>query len=638
MTPRAHILTASCVFFVAAIHGGHAIAQDSSAIRHKYPSPYMNAKDTPLVEIAKGAKVSEGTAAYWNLPPDSPRRTSYDSDIVVKVADGIWTMGTASLVNCHAVQGPDGLIIYDTGDNIEDGARFYRLLRTATQAPIRAIVYSHEHYVNGAKAFVEEEAKRGNTDIKIIGHPGTNKSVARTGGLSAAHPEVSSVLYARSIEQFNFYLPEEGPDSGFKNTVLPGAGGFVPVNTPVEDGQKMKLAGLDVVFYTEGVGTDTLNQTLVWFPDRKIAMNNVVWGWFPNIYSARGGRYRDPSGWMAAIEVVKKLKPEILLSTHSTSITGSQAIEQRLQDYHDGLAFVLDQSLKGILQGKGPDELRYSVQLPERLKNAPILVQNYGELSIMPPRIFTAVFGQFDRDSAHLIKLHPTEEAERMVLAMGGPEATFAKASKAFDDGDYLWAAQLSDYLVKADGNPKYRQLAANSLRQMGYRAVATNTRSWMLSEALALEGKTAIITAVPAVPAAVDGFLADYVDYYRVRVSAERSANTDKLMGLQFGDNRSFGLHVRRSLVDFVPDLSKAGRTPDVTVEMTPATWTLVFNNQADPAALIDKGDIKVTRGSGGDAKALFGMFDPIYDWQNDPALVALAKKLEAGGGVSAD
>ena len=225
--------------------------------------------------------------------------------------------------------------------------------------------------MNGAKVFVEEEAKRGNTDIKIIGHPNTNNSVATTGGVAAAHPEVSSVLVARSIEQFNFYLPEEGPDSRFKNTIEPGPGGFVPVNTPVENGQKMKLAGLDVVFYTDGIGTDTANQTLVWFPDRKIVMNNVVWGWFPNIYSARGGRYRDPNGWMAALEVVRKLKPEILLSTHSTSLVGNAAIEQRIQDYHDGLAFVLDQSLKGILLGQGPDELRYSVKLPKRLQEFP---------------------------------------------------------------------------------------------------------------------------------------------------------------------------------------------------------------------------------------------------------------------------
>ena len=119
----------------------------------------------------------------------------------------MWTLGSSSIVNVHAVEGPGGLFVYDTGDNLEEGAHFYQLLRSATNAPIRAIIYSHEHYVTGAKIFVEEEAKRGNTDIKIIGHPNTNFSMATTAGVAAAHPEVASVLAARSVEQFNLALP-----------------------------------------------------------------------------------------------------------------------------------------------------------------------------------------------------------------------------------------------------------------------------------------------------------------------------------------------------------------------------------------------------------------------------------------------
>jgi alkyl sulfatase BDS1-like metallo-beta-lactamase superfamily hydrolase len=573
-------------------------AQSSAKIAHRFPSRYMNAADTPLVTIAKGALVSEDTAAYWNLPEDSPQRVSYDKNTVVKAADGVWTFGSASIVNSHAVEGPEGLVVYDTGDNLEDGAKFYGLLRSATDAPIRAIVYSHEHYVAGAKAFVDAEAERGNTDIRIIGHPGLNDSYLRTGGVSAAHPEVSSVLYARSAEQFNLYLPKDGPDSGFKNTIIPAAGSFVPVDTPVEDGQELTVAGMKLVFYTEGIATDTAYQTLVWFPDRKIVMNNVVWGWFPNIYSARGGRYRDPTGWIASIDLIRKLEPEIMLSSHCTTITGVETIRQRLQDYQDGLAFVRDQSLKGILLGQRPDELSYSVVLPERLRNAPILVQNYGEVSIMPPRIFTAIFGQYDGDAAHMLKLHPREEAERMVAAMGGPDEVRAKAKQAHEDGDYLWAAQLGDYLVMAHDTPENRAQLAETLRQIGYRSLSTNSRSWYLTRARWLEGKTPIVKVVPADPTSLVTNLGDYVNYYRVRVSAERSADTDALMALEFDDGRSFGLHVRRGVVDFLDDLAAAPRAPDVTVAMKPEVWAAIFNDVADPAALIDNGDVGVTKG----------------------------------------
>jgi hypothetical protein len=40
----------------------------------------------------------------------------------------------------------------------------------------------------------------------------------------------------------------------------------VPVDTPVEDGQELDVAGMKLVFYTEGVGTDTAYETLVWIP------------------------------------------------------------------------------------------------------------------------------------------------------------------------------------------------------------------------------------------------------------------------------------------------------------------------------------------------------------------------------------
>ena len=184
--------------------------------------------------------------------------------------------------------------------------------------------------------------------------------------------------------------------------------------------------------------------------------------------------------------------------------------------------------------------------------------------------------------------------------------------------------------MVKANDAEKNRQLKANCLRQMAYRALSTNTRSWYLSQALELEGKVAVIKSVPAVPAAVNSNLADYVNFYRVRVSRDRSAETDKMLGLQFDGDRAYGLHVRRSVVDFVPDLAASERKPDVTVSMTPEVWTAVFNNLADPADLIDKGSIKVVQGDADEAKSLFAMFDPVYDWKNDKALQAIAEKIK--------
>jgi alkyl sulfatase BDS1-like metallo-beta-lactamase superfamily hydrolase len=590
----------------------------------------MNAADAEIVTIDNGAKVGADTKAYYELPVDSPQRASYDSKVIVEVADGVWTVGSSGIINIHAVRAPDGLVVYDTGDNPKDAQLFLSKIREVeADAPICAILYSHEHYVFGTQAILDAEAERGNTDIKIIGPSTLNAEIAATGGVSSIHPEVAPTLIGRTVQQFNLYLPSEGPDAGFKNTIVPDQTGFVPVNTPVTEGQSMNVCGLDMIFYTEGISTDTNNQLLAWLPSRGIAMNNIIWGWYPNIYSIRGGRYRSPEDWMQAVVRLKELEPKILLSTHSTSMVGKEAIRERPDAYYDGLSFVLDQTLKGILLGLGPDELRYFVKLPPHLEQAPILIQNYGEIANMTPRIFVALFGQYGRNAANIHKLHPTEEAQRMVNALGGPERTAELVRGAHADGDYLWACQLADYLVTARGKQSDRQLKADCLRTMGYLTLSQNSRSWFLTEALELEGKTAVITTAPAVPSAVVAGPAEYVNNYRVRISADRAADTDAVLGLEIGDNTRVWLHLDRAIAKFIPDLADVPMDPEVVARMSPETWAEVFNNLLDPAAAIEDGKIEVVSGDSKRAAELFGLFDPIYDWENDPALQNLSKLL---------
>ncbi|WP_417877199.1 alkyl sulfatase dimerization domain-containing protein [Vibrio sp.] len=599
-----------------------------------FNSPYMSAKDTPLTHLPENgnnAKVNLETARYWNLGVNDERRVSYDDPITINVADGIWTFATRSILNVSVVEAPEGLIVFDTGDNGHDGAEFYEMLRKVSDKPIAAIVYSHEHYVFGARYMVEQEAARGNTNIQIIGHPNTNESIAKNGGAASIHPEATGITIGRSIEQFNAYaIKGKGDNAAYKNTIMPEQSGYVPVNlSPTKNGQTINVAGLDIVFYMEGIETDTANQLLSYIPSKKAVVNNVLWGWFPNIYSARGGRYRNPNQWMNAIEIIRDLKPEIVMSTHSNSLVGNDVINKRLNDYHDGLAFVLDQSLKHIALGEGPDELRYSVKLPKHLEESPILVQNYGEVSIMGPRIFTALFGQFDRNAAHLNKLHPQDEAARMIAAMGGEKDVYNLSKTAFDNGDYLWSAELSDFLVKTNPTKENKELKADALEQMGYRATSTNTRSFYMAQAAELRGEVNIITNVPSLPAAITRNVNDFVDYYRVRINPERSGDTQATIKFDFGEDHVYGLKIRRAVAIYLDneDMSKA--ESDVTVQMKPEVWAEIYNNTASFDDLVKAGKVKVTQGGNEKASQLMGLFDPIYDWKNDKGLQDLAKML---------
>lgn len=594
----------------------------------EFKNPMMDAKGDALVSLENGAVVTKETKDYLGLPDESEKRGSYDRLKTFDLGNGLYTIGSESIVNSHFIVGKGGVILYDTGDNNQDAKDFYEEMRKVTNLPVRAIIYSHEHYALGAKYIVDQEKERGNKRVRIIGHPKTNEVMMTTGGVSTLHPEIGGVLMARSVEQFNLYLPDEGADARFKNTIIPGASGFVPVDTPVKEGQRLIIAGVELVFYTEDVGTDTENQVMVHIPSKKAVLNNVMWGWFPNIYSLRGGRYRNPQGWRESVEKIKKLNPEVLMSTHSTSLKGREKIAQRLQNYQDGLAYVLDQTLKGIALGMGPDELRYFVKLPAYLSEEATLVENYGLVSTMAARIFTANFGQFDRDATTIYKLHPKDEATRMILSMGGEARVKYLADKAYRDGDYQWSCQLARYLVKFNESNDNKKIKANCLNEIGYRSLATTSRSWALSQAREAQGKVAIIKNAPADNTQVKNNVGDFVNYYRIRINPELSENTNKFISMDFGNGMKYGLHIRNAVVDFVNDQKRINKESTLELKMKPEVWTNIYNNIDQVENLIQRNEISVVRGSNEEAIAEFAKFDQIYDWQNDPALKQLADR----------
>ncbi|GAL18712.1 alkyl sulfatase [Vibrio maritimus] len=560
-----------------------------------FPSRYMDANQ-PMFELEMGARVAKDTYDYWNLPTDSPQRTSYDHSEFINIADGVWTYGSSSLVNIHIVEAPEGLIIYDTGTSREFGEHFYRQMRQhLPEAPVKAIIYSHDHYVFGTEPIIEKEQERGNEDILVIGPKGVTRALLESPGTATKFPEIAGVLLSRTLEQFNVFKPSEGPDAGFKNTMNASLGGLVLPNYEVEHGEVKNIGGMDVKFFTQDIDTDSQYQIVAWFPEKRIAMNNIIWGWFPNLYSLRGGDFRNPTLWKNAVDTLIELEPEVLLSTHSTSLVGDTVIMERLEHYKDGIASILDQSLKAILQGSTPAEMSYEVQLPENLKDAPILIENYGEIAHVPGRIYTALFGQFNRNAAQLNRLHPTEEAQRLVNAMGGLSATYTLAKTAHNDGDFLWACQLADYLVTVEDSLQHRQLKANCLREMGHRALAQNVRSWHLSQARALEGKTAIPTALPAFPDIITKSPTSFVDQYRIRISPQKANDFNQVLVFEIDDETPVALHIRNGVAHFVDSVELD--EGQVRVSMTADTWVGVFNNLIEPQLQLNRDKSKLSK-----------------------------------------
>lgn len=575
-------------------------SQESSEV----PSRYMGGP-AELVTAPNGAIVNK--EVLETLP-----KTAWTSGPEInKPVEGVYVLGGYLISACIVVEAKDGLIVFDTGDTKKDGERLLKAIRTFSKKPIKAIVYGHSHYCFGAGVMAE-----GNKDVMVIGHPNLNDTVAKNmtgGGAPAFYPEVGPLLTARALQQFNAYLPDKGPDAWFSPTnISAGELAFVPVNKPVKDGEVLDLLGIKMQFFTR-YGTDDKVHTTAWLPDRRICIENALWSTPPNLYTLRGDLYRDPREWYQAVRVVRDLEPEVLVGYGHRPIVGKEKIRETLNNYMDGISFVLDQSLRGILGGLGPEDLRHMVKMPDYLAADPHNFQSYGELSFQSPAIFYYTVGWYNGDAATIFRPSPREEAERIVKLAGGRDKVLAEANAAFNRKEYAWATELVNYLYILNPQDKeVRLFKAKVLRQLAYLSTGANPRSLLLTTALALEGKVTVPRLIPPSPAIIAQKPATFVDYFRVRIDPNKSGDTDKVIEFKFtGPDQAAALHIRRAIAEFVSEPSKHYKQPDVTIALSGETWAKLYLSQASVDTLVENGEIKIERGTTAEVAQLFDMFD---------------------------
>lgn len=262
----------------------------------------------------------------------------------------------------------------------------------------------------------------------------------------------------------------------------------------------------------------------------------------------------------------------------------------------------------------GLDELRHFVQFPEYLYDIPENTQSYGESVHFPEAVYQYVIGWFDWDVTKLFKIHPVEAAERTVALMGGKEKVVQATKAAFDKKEFAWAAELVQLVYLLDPLDKEtRQLKADILRQLGYRTTGSIARGFLLSEALALEGKTSSPLLIMPTADVIASSPTSFVDFYRIRIDVEKSKDTDKVIQFAFTDkeNISVALHIRRGVVEYIPDPSDYLKEPDFSIEMNSETWASFYLGETNIAKEIEAQNIKLTKGKEAELENIFDMFD---------------------------
>jgi len=569
-----------------------------------------------LVEFPNGAWANKTLMTDYKMYK-TPLSSNFVKKEVVKIAEGIYTINGVYVGFVPLIETKNGVIIYDTGENPEEGGEILRLLETVTKKPVIAVIYSHSHYVFGTSAIKEKYP-----NVKIIANPKLAKNIASGSGAGSIFPEISSLLNSGVVQQFHMMLPKEGKDAPFGGYIsFPDVSGFVMPTIEVSDGQLLNIDGMDFQFFTN-FSVDSDDQLLVWLPGKKTALNNAFWGMMPNMYSLRGSNFRDPENITQALFKIRDLGTEVMLSTHGMPIVGKQEVKEVVETYADFYNFVKDQTLKAMLLGKAPQDLGKFLKLPKHFRDAEYLSETYGVLETFAEPIYHHGKGWFDNDAANIFKLTREDEAINLIKAIGGPDRVLELSDQAIKDGDQIWALKLINYLyVTEPTNQLYRSKKAQLLYQLGMVLESQNARSWCLTQAYALTGKIALPRLV--LPDMIVNNMTPtmLLSQYKIRIDPEKAGNTNYLLAFAIGNNKKVGLHCRYGVVEFINDLENYKQAPNATITMTQSTLIDLFMNRKPVDQILADKSISV-KGNQEEVKNFLSYFDEIFSPQVNQAI----------------
>jgi alkyl sulfatase BDS1-like metallo-beta-lactamase superfamily hydrolase len=383
---------------------------------------------------------------------------------VVDLGGGIY-QATSAPLGGTAVQLPQsntfmvvtaaGRVIVDTSGPAAAPAH-HAALTAISDAPVRAVILTHAHgdHTGG---------------IALWKGPGTQVIAHR------AYPEF--IEYTNRLA--GYFARANVAQFGLAAAPPAGATGRAPAAPPMPDvlfdaTHTLEVGGTSFeVLHTPGETPDHLT---VWVPSLKAAfVGDNFYESFPNIYTLRGTRPRWALEYVASLDRVLALEPELLLPSHGEAIRGRNEVRQRLTRYRDAILYVHDATVKGMNEGKDVATLMREVTLPPHLQ----IGESYGRLTWSIRGIYEGYVGWFDGNVSTMFGT-PAQAYPAIVALAGGPDAVAARAASLVTS-DPVNALYLTDMALATDGRHRAAlEARVRALRVLLDRSDNSNERGWL--------------------------------------------------------------------------------------------------------------------------------------------------------------
>jgi alkyl sulfatase BDS1-like metallo-beta-lactamase superfamily hydrolase len=331
--------------------------------------------------------------------------------------------------NTFMVRTDEGNVIIDTSSAVT-AKKHHELLRKVSDAPVRYVILTHGHrdHTGGLRYWMDPQTKlivqRNYLEFEKYQdrlHPYLNRTAAAQFGLD--------------LGRLNAF--DRVPQKRFEPAVA-----FAEKYEFVLGGTKFEL------FSNPG---ETYDHLCVWVPKYKAAfVGDNYYESFPNIYTLRGTQPRWALDYVASLNKILALEPEILLPSHGATVLGKAQIQERLTRYRDATLYVHDATVKGMNDGKDVFTLMREVKLPPELN----VGEAYGKVSWSIRGIYEGYVGWFDLNPASMYSRPSTAADPELVRMAGGATAVAAKA-KTLATSDPVTAVRLADAALQVEPKSK---------------------------------------------------------------------------------------------------------------------------------------------------------------------------------------
>lgn len=421
-----------------------------------------------------------------------------------EVVEGIYQVRGLDISNISFIEGDTGVIVIDPLISTEVAAAAFKLYREHRgDRPVVAVIYTHSH---------------GDHFGGVLGV--TNQADVDAGKVAVLAPEgfvehaVQENVYAgtamtrRATYQYGGRL-DRGPQGqvgcGLGQSTSTGeVAMIVPTIDICRTGETHTIDGVEIEFQM-APGTEAPAEMHFYFPKfRALCMAENATHNLHNLLTLRGALVRDPHGWAGylteAIDTFSD-RTDVVFASHHWPTWGRERIVEFLSLQRDLYAYLHDQTLRQLNQGYTGIEIAEQFQLPPALERAWHAHGYYGSVNHNVKAIYQRYMGWFDGNPARLWPHPPEALSPRYVEAIGGPDRVVELAGKAFDEGDYRWAATLLDHVMFTDAeHVAARALYADTLEQLAYGSENATWRNYFLSGALELrDGKFGTVGQVTA-------------------------------------------------------------------------------------------------------------------------------------------